>query len=157
MDINTLAAWGEFLGGIAVVVSLIYLASQFGQTAKLLRVSTTASTHQLRFSPQALIVQDADIARIFWQGIADRDSLSEEDRRQFDPLVQMYFFVDNQSYQFQQDGIISALAWENAEQELRWKVEQPGLRQWWREWSRIYPQVFKDYVDGLIRDGEAAG
>ena len=28
MDITTLAAWGEFLGGIAVVVSLIYLASQ---------------------------------------------------------------------------------------------------------------------------------
>ena len=27
MDITTLAAWGEFIGGIAVVVSLIYLAS----------------------------------------------------------------------------------------------------------------------------------
>jgi len=26
MDITTLAAWGEFLGGIAVVVSLVYLA-----------------------------------------------------------------------------------------------------------------------------------
>ena len=24
MDVTTLAAWGEFLGGIAVVVSLIY-------------------------------------------------------------------------------------------------------------------------------------
>ncbi len=28
MDITTLAAWGEFIGGIAVVVSLVYLASQ---------------------------------------------------------------------------------------------------------------------------------
>jgi hypothetical protein len=26
MDITTLAAWGEFIGGIAVVVSLVYLA-----------------------------------------------------------------------------------------------------------------------------------
>jgi len=25
MDITTLAAWGEFLGGIAVVVSLVYV------------------------------------------------------------------------------------------------------------------------------------
>jgi hypothetical protein len=31
MDITTLAAWGEFLGGIAVVVSLIYLAGQIRQ------------------------------------------------------------------------------------------------------------------------------
>ena len=28
MDINTLAAWGAFLGGIAVVASLVYLAAR---------------------------------------------------------------------------------------------------------------------------------
>ena len=40
LDITTLAAWGEFLGGIAVVVSLIYLASQIRQNSRLLRAST---------------------------------------------------------------------------------------------------------------------
>ena len=39
MDITTLAAWGELLGGIAVVVSLIYLASQIRQNSQLLRTS----------------------------------------------------------------------------------------------------------------------
>ena len=39
MDITTLAAWGEFLGGIAVVVSLVYLASQVQQNSRLLRAS----------------------------------------------------------------------------------------------------------------------
>ncbi len=37
MDINTLAAWGEFIGGIAVVVSLIYLASRIRQNSRLLQ------------------------------------------------------------------------------------------------------------------------
>ena len=32
MEITTLAAWGEFIGGIAVVVSLIYLAGQIRQS-----------------------------------------------------------------------------------------------------------------------------
>ena len=36
-DITTLAAWGEFIGSIAVVVSLIYLAGQIRQNSKLLR------------------------------------------------------------------------------------------------------------------------
>jgi len=36
MDITTLAAWREYLGGIAVVVSLIYLASQIRKNSKLL-------------------------------------------------------------------------------------------------------------------------
>jgi hypothetical protein len=35
MDITILAAWGEFIGGIAVVVSLVYLASQIRQNSRL--------------------------------------------------------------------------------------------------------------------------
>jgi hypothetical protein len=44
MDINTLAAWGEFLGGIGVIASLIYLASLIRQNSRLLR-SATASVN----------------------------------------------------------------------------------------------------------------
>ena len=35
LNITTLAAWGEFVGGIAVVISLVYLASQIRQNSKL--------------------------------------------------------------------------------------------------------------------------
>ena len=44
MDITTLAAWGEFIGGIAVVVSLIYLAGQIRQNSKLLHASTASAS-----------------------------------------------------------------------------------------------------------------
>jgi hypothetical protein len=40
MDITTLAARGEFLGGIAVVVSLVYLASQIRMNTKTVRASS---------------------------------------------------------------------------------------------------------------------
>ena len=39
MDITTLAAWGEFLGGIAVVASLIYLAGQIRMNTKTVRAA----------------------------------------------------------------------------------------------------------------------
>ena len=39
LDITTLAAWGEFVGGIAVVVSLIYLAAQIRMNTKTVRAS----------------------------------------------------------------------------------------------------------------------
>ena len=78
---TTLAAWGEFLGGIAVVVSLIYLASQIRQNSNLLRASTASATSQIEYQQNALMVQDEEVARIFWEGLADRASLSEKDRR----------------------------------------------------------------------------
>jgi hypothetical protein len=55
MDITTLAAWGEFLGGIAVVVSLVYLASRIRQNSRLLRASTASATYQSQSAMNSLI------------------------------------------------------------------------------------------------------
>jgi len=41
--IAPLAAWGEFIGGIAVVVSLIYLAGQIRSNSKTVRASNFSS------------------------------------------------------------------------------------------------------------------
>jgi hypothetical protein len=39
---------------------------------------------------------------------------------------------------------------------MRWVVPRPGYRQWWTEFGDTYPNEFRNYVDGLIREGEAA-
>jgi hypothetical protein len=157
MDITTLAAWGEFIGGVAVVVSLIYLAGQIRQNSKLLRASTTSASNQIQSAMTTLLAQEPDVARVFWDGIADRDSLSEEDRRRFDPLLTLWFQPARQQFQFQRDGIGNPEEWAYNEQGVAWVVQEPGVRQWWREWRRQYPQEFRNFVDDLIREGEAAG
>ena len=65
LDITILAAWGEFLGGIGVIASLIYLASQIRQNSRLLRASTTSATTKTRFSWMALTVQDPELTRLY--------------------------------------------------------------------------------------------
>jgi hypothetical protein len=40
---------------------------------------------------------------------------------------------------------------------LRWQSQQPGMVHWWREYGGLHPQEFRDYIDGLIREGDAAG
>ena len=55
LDLTTLAAWGEFIGGIAVVVSLIYLAGQILQNSRLLRSSTVSATAQIQFAQGARV------------------------------------------------------------------------------------------------------
>ncbi len=75
MDITTLAVWGEFLGGVAVVASLIYLASQIRQNSRLLRTSTAAATSATTTAVNTLIVQDPEVARIYSAGIADRSAM----------------------------------------------------------------------------------
>ena len=157
LDITTLAAWGEFIGGIAVVVSLLYLASQIRQNSKLLRASTTSATTQSRLSWMAMPVQDPEVAKIFYDGLADYDSLSGTERQRFQLLLSSQFVGLIQEYEFHRDGIGSPGTWEQSTLGMHWQLQQPGGQQWWREWRWSVPQEFRDFVDGLIREGEAAG
>jgi len=156
MDITTLAAWGEFLGGIAVVASLIYLASQIRQNSKLLRASTAAVTAQITFSASATIAQDAELARLSLEGNADRSSLSDIDRRRFDSIIHVQVKGNWQLFRFYRDGISSPQEWRACEREMAWSFQQPGQRQYWTEWSELFEEDFRVYVDGLIRESEAA-
>ena len=156
LDINTLAAWGEFIGGIAVVVSLIYLAGQIRQNSKLLRASTASATSATTADFSSLIVQDSDVARIFREGMADRSSLSEDDMQRFDTLLSISFTGWNQECQFVADGVIGRSVWENRMRTMRRVLPLPGYRQWWTEWGDTYSDEFRRLVDGLIRQGEAA-
>ena len=157
MDITTLAAWGEFLGGIAVVVSLIYLASQIRQNSKLLKASTASATHDALSLSSSFVVQDPEMARIWWEGMEDHASLSESDRRRFDPLMGIQLSGFRQHFRLAGDGIVSPEVWADMGHALRWTAQQPGFQHWWIQWGgKTYAGDFKEYVDGLIREGEAA-
>ena len=157
LDITTLAAWGEFIGGIAVVVSLVYLAGQIRQNSRMLRASSTASTSQLLLSQNDAIIQDADAARFYFDGMADSNSLSEVDRGRFNMLIHNQLHVTAQQYEFVHDGVGSTRVWDQHERGLRWQLQQPGIQQWWREFAEVcFGTEFIEYVNGLIREGEAA-
>jgi hypothetical protein len=156
MDITTLAAWGEFLGGIAVVVSLVYLAGQIRQNSKLMRASTASFTLEALNAVNGRIIDDPEVARIYHTGCEDRNSLSEPDRQRFDALTAISFGAFDQQYDFFQDDVMSQRAWIRERRAMLYMVQQRGIRQWWTEWGDIYSDEFIEFVNGLIREAEAA-
>ena len=123
-----------------------------------MRSSTTAANAQSQIALNLAIIQDAEIAKIYWDGIANRDALTEPDRRRFDPLISLQFNTVNQVYEFAREGTGNSRVWEQRLGGMRWALQQPGIRQWWREWdAATCEEEFRDDVDGLIREGEAAG
>jgi len=157
MDITTLAAWGEFLGGIAVIVSLVYLASQIRQNSRLLTASVATTTDVYDTSLSNLIVQDPDLGRVYWDGMADREGLSEPDRRRFDPLISIQVGGRQHQFRLARKRVLDPDVLADLEQGVRFDVQQPGFIDWWREWGeRVHSGDFRDYMDGLIREAEAA-
>jgi hypothetical protein len=161
MNWDAIGAIAETLGAVGVIASLVYLAGQIrhsreqmSQNSKQLTASTTAAMFQFRVRPNEMIIQDPEVARIYWDGIADRDSLTEEDRRRFDPLIMMLLESSSQQFFFHRQGVLSAEAWELSEAGLVWMLTQPGVRQWWRDWKSVFPTEFREYLELKSRDQE---
>ncbi len=157
VDITTLAAWGEFIGGIAVVVSLIYLAGQIRQNSRLLTASAAATTDSFNSTTSTLLVQDPEVSRIWWDGLADREALSEPDRRRFDSLNALLLNGFQQQFRLTRKGVLDSDVLADLEQGMHWVRRQPGYLQWWKHWAgNTYSGEFRSYMDELIREDEAA-
>ena len=156
MDIITLAAWGEFIGGIAVVVSLVYLASQIRQNSKLLEAAAEDSRLQSINSISAMLAGDSEIARIYWDGVEDREVLSKADQRRFDPILFMTYNAFVQQWQYKRRGQSTGMSWDQQLLTMRLLHQQVGVAQWWSEYRGSYIPVFREFVVGVIREGEAA-
>ncbi len=156
MDITTLAAWGEFLGGIGVIVSLIYLAGQIRQNSRLLRTSTASATSVTNTAVNTLMVQDPEVARIYSDGVADRSSMPERDKMRFDALMGMLMANLNQEHQFAQDEVIAPAVWVQRERTFSALLRLAGMQQWWNEYRHLYGDEFGRFIDALICEGEAA-
>jgi hypothetical protein len=133
MDITILAAWGEFIGGIAVVVSLVYLASQIR------------------------MILDPDAASLYVRGMEDFVGLSTEDRLRFNGLISHLFGMTLNAQHLRRHGLFDADMEKNMETSIVYILESPGARQWWTANRHWWQLEFRDFVDGLIREGEAAG
>ena len=65
----------------------------------------------------------------------------------------------HQSFEFQEKGIGREACWCWTDTGMRFSLTFPGVRSFWLEqsrWPEAYMAAFRDWVDGLIRRGEAA-
>jgi hypothetical protein len=79
MDLNTLAQIGEFLGGLSVLLTLIYLAIQIRGNTKVVRSTGAQQTHDSMVELYRELAKDAELNRIFRVGTQDMTSLSEDE------------------------------------------------------------------------------
>ncbi len=104
MSILELGALGEFVGSIGVIATLIFLAIQvrhsWKATAESSRIARAAvyETTFAHFSQfRQHIIDNADIARIWREGCADR-ALNEDDRTRYIHLVRELVYGCNAAF-----------------------------------------------------------
>lgn len=89
--IETLANWGEFLGGVAVVISLIYVGIQVRSSVRQAKLDSYAKTTELWAHFTSNVAANNDTWDFFYNGTHDYKSLKPSERSRFNFLISMYF------------------------------------------------------------------
>ena len=155
MDLQTLAALGEFIGGvggliaaIAVVASLIFVGVQIRASNRQASVDSYSTITSLWANFSNVTAASDEAWTIFYQGIRDYDALSEKDKSRFNFMIGMYFGIQDTIMVHEHLGV-----WKNPDTYQRALDESyrifmmPGVQSWWKQHQgRMFAPRVEDYL-----------
>lgn len=156
MTIQDLGSLGELIAAIATVVTLVYLALQIRQNTHATRASSFHAVSDARNQVNLAVVQDAELARIWLEGGANRSALGDEDRLRFDISLLSYFHViETMHYQASvgagEKGLLVA-----EERSIRDLFSKPGIREWWQQNPWAFGIEFRKYIETFLDEPKDA-
>lgn len=160
--LENLGNLGDFLGGIGVVITLLYLAVQVRQNTKQLRSDAEAAlTRSLEGQTEEVgnwissIAESRDVADVWMRGLENLDSLDETDRLRFDyigaRLLQAWQSQYRRSIQTE-----DADTWAVALRYVKMYFRSPGFRDLWQRSRTLYLAEFVEAIDQVARESAAA-
>jgi hypothetical protein len=153
MELQTLANIGEFLGGLGVIVSLIYLAVQIRGNTSSQQSETYARSLERISSMQSFMAKDNASAKMFNVGLVDPSQLTITQRIQFSwVLTEMFGVFEFMFFQSEQRNIPAAI-WDRWEETLKWWLTFPGVVAWWKGKPTPFTPAFMSCIEECIAQG----
>ncbi|KPK57582.1 MAG: hypothetical protein AMS21_11300 [Gemmatimonas sp. SG8_38_2] len=152
MDLSQLADLGELVGGVAVVLSLVYLAAQIRQNTRTVRASTLHQNTEL-WSSLFLRLAEPDLARAYVAGMAGQQDIKPLQYTQFFFVCRgMFLAFENQYYQMRH-GVLDPAAYAGYERSISTQLLAfRGFRLWWEMNRSVFSPEFVDHVDAMVAD-----
>ena len=152
MSIQDWGAIGELVGGVGIIVSLIYVGVQIRQNTIITRVSTTqAFAEQLNMI--VMPISRGDFRDIYWRGISGISKLEGSELAAFGAwLSQLMRFWETVYFQ-RQEGVLDERLWSGWNTQFRDSFGYAGIREFWSIRRHQFNEEFCDFVDQLVASG----
>jgi hypothetical protein len=160
MNPEMLQVIGAYGGVLAVVVSILGLASQVRQNTQALRSQNYGKALDRLAAVQSRLGADSESAGVFNRGVNDAGSLTPDERSQFTWILYEIFGAFEFMHDESQRGTLPPQVWDRWAATLAWWISLPGVQAWWDNKPTPFNQHFSAHVDHCIRtptfDADAA-
>ncbi len=141
-----LGGLGEFIGALAVLSSLIYVAREIRENSRATRLAAMQSSMLAAQNVMALQAQDRDLARVIRVGLNSVDELTEDEFSQFRYWLFLMLRVSEDLFVQHKAGVIDDETWFARADTLRSVFATPGGRRVWAA-SNAYRADFRAWMD----------
>ena len=157
MTLSDLASLGSFVSGVAVLVSLLYLALQMRQA----RQHTAAQISQARVHSGMQLneqyVADPAFADLFMRGIRGDRDLTDGDWFRLHFLFSSAFMLFEDDFRQYKAGLISAERHSGAVKRLSRGFQNPGYRAAWTVQREGFEPDFQAHMDSIAKQARELG
>jgi len=120
VDLDSLAKLSELVGGVVLVISLVYLAYQLRQNTQSLRSENYARVLERMSTVQAQLSMDPELHHMFMVGAEDPARLSRADRIRFSWALYELFGAGEFMFHQAREGALPPAVW------ARWEAPSAG-------------------------------
>ncbi len=152
----TLAEWGalgELIGGVAIIVSLIYVGFQVRESARATRSAAANDASAAMQSWYLELGSNRQASDLWLNAMRSPEPLSTHDEFQFLMSMHAVFLGFQNSYLLSEEGTLDPEIREALTFAIIAVKDLPGMDRFWRQRRGFFHRGFANYVDGLrLRD-----
>ena len=147
---DAVGAMAELLGALAVVVSLLYVATQVRESTRQARRDATRDL-ATRISDVSLAVASSpELGELLVKGGADLSQLSKGDQARYRGLMNSIFRSLEQQYLLRREGALDDESWKAVQHIIRDFADLPGTRAYLTDRGQWYTPSFLEHVWELV-------
>ena len=151
MTIFELGALGEFIGAMLLFASLVYVGLQIRQNTKLVQASAVDASVGKLNDVRASMYENAELSRIYIQGLANPDELDEENRLRFRLLIHNILLAISNVHSQTGFANLSLSTWESQIVIVTRVIHTQGGQWFWKEYRLEFEESFREQVDQILR------
>lgn len=150
MSLSDLANISNLVSGLAVLVSLVYLAQQIRQAARNQRAAIHNDRVGFLLQLLADTFSDRQVMDVCVRGLNADDTLDPIECNQFVHIQVCMFNFYQEYFLMFRDGMVDQSRFTHTMNNLKMDVTRPGTRASWNTIRPGFDPVFAAYVDDLV-------
>jgi len=150
MSLETIYYISSIIGTIAIVLSIVILVRDLRQNTKTLKSTMAREAGNGIQSWYLTIGNSPESSKIWINGMANPDSLSQEQLLQFFFLCQSVFWAFQTNYYLSKEGALDSQIESSITHIVLNVIEQPGFLLFWEQRQDLFFPEFREYIEDIF-------